>query len=48
VKGNDLIKCVQGIVEISGVKKQAVIGMMKDKIKIDGVDCLLNKKILEG
>ena len=30
------------------IKKNVIVGILKDKIKIDGVDCLLNKKILEG
>ena len=30
------------------IKKNVIVGILKDKIKIDGVDCLLNKKLLEG
>ena len=45
-----LIKCIKvDKVEISGVfKENVVIGILNEKIKIDGVDCLLNKKLLEG
>ena len=50
VKGNGLIKCFKvDKIEIDGmVKNNVIVGILKDKIKIDGVDCLLNKKILEG
>ena len=30
------------------IRKNVIVGILKDKIKIDGVDCLLNKKLLEG
>ena len=50
VKGDGLIKCFKvDKIEIEGmIKKNVIVGILKDKIKIDGVDCLLNKKILEG
>ena len=36
-------------VEITNlVKKNIIVGLLNEKIKIDGVDCLLNKKLLEG
>lgn len=50
VNGEGMIKCIKvDKIEISGVlKKDVVVGILNEKIKIDGVDCLLNKKILEG
>ena len=50
VKGEGLIKCFKADkIEIEGIiKKNVIIGIMQSKIKIDGVNCLLNKKILEG
>ena len=50
VNNTGLIKCIKvDKVEISGVfKENVVIGILNEKIKIDGVDCLLNKKLLEG
>ena len=50
VKGDGLIKCFKvDKIEIEGlIKNNVIVGILKDKIKIDGVDCLLNKKILEG
>lgn len=49
VKGDGLIKCFKASIEIEGRRKNnVIIGIMNDKIKIDGVNCLLNKQILEG
>lgn len=49
VNNSGLIKCIKADkVEINGlVKNKVVIGMLEEKIKIDGIDCLLNKRLLE-
>ena len=31
-----------------GIRKHVLVGILKDKIAIDGVDCILQEKILEG
>ena len=45
-----LIKCFKADkVEVNGITKyKTIVGVLDQKIKIDGVDCLLNKKLLEG
>lgn len=45
-----LIKCVKvDKILINGkIKEKVIVGMMEEKIKIDGIDCILNQKILEG
>ena len=51
VNGNGLLKCVQAKkIDIKGVgiKKNVLVGLMDEKILIDGVDCILNTKLLEG
>jgi len=50
ITNNGLIKCIKADkVEINGVSKyKVIIGLLDEKIKIDGIDCLLNKKLLEG
>lgn len=36
-------------IEIDGlIKEDVIVGILNEKIKIDGVNCLLNKKLLEG
>ena len=49
VNNSGLIKCIKvDKIEINGkVKKKVIVGMLEEKIKIDGIDCLLNKKLLE-
>lgn len=49
VKGSGLIKCYKiDKIEVNGIiKNKVIVGILKDKIKIDGVSCLLNKKLLE-
>lgn len=49
VNNNGLIKCFKADIEINKKKyNQTIIGLLESKIKIDGVDCLLNNRILEG
>ena len=50
INGTGLIKCIKvDKIEINGlIKKGVIVGILNEKIKIDGVNCLLNKKILEG
>lgn len=50
ITNNGLIKCIKADkIEINGLfKYKVIVGLLDEKIKIDGVDCLLNKKILEG
>jgi len=49
VNNEGMIKCfkVDKIIINNKVIDKVLIGIMNDKIKIDGIDCLLNKKILE-
>lgn len=44
-----LIKCFKADKVIINEKtyEKVIIGVLKNKIKIDGIDCLLNKKLLE-
>lgn len=49
IDNNGLIKCIKpDKIEINGKAKKALVGFIDKGIKIDGVDCLINKKILEG
>ena len=50
VNGKGIIKCFkEDKIEINKtIKKDIIVGLLDEKIKIDGVDCLLNKKLLEG
>ena len=50
VNNQGMIKCFKADkIEINNlVKKNIIVGLLNEKIKIDGVDCLLNKKLLEG
>ena len=50
VNGSGIIKCFKADkIEIDDLTKENIIvGLLNEKIKIDGVDCLLNKKLLEG
>ena len=50
VNSEGIIKCfkVDKILINDLIKKNVIVGLLTDKIKIDGVDCLLNKRILEG
>ena len=50
ITNNGLIKCIKvDKIEINGIfKYKVIVGLLDEKIKIDGIDCLLNKKLLEG
>lgn len=50
ITNDGLIKCIKADkVLINGkFKSKVLIGLLDEKINIDGIDCLLNKKILEG
>jgi len=50
ITNNGLIKCIKADkVKINGIfKNKVIVGLLDEKIKIDGIDCLLNKKIMEG
>ena len=50
VNNQGMIKCFKvDKIEINNlVRKNIIVGLLNEKIKIDGVDCLLNKKLLEG
>ena len=50
VNNNGLLKCIKAnkiYIENIGYRKKFLIGLT-DKINIDGVDCILNEKVLEG
>lgn len=50
VAGSGLLKCIKAkkiYIENIGYKKKFLIGIT-DNINIDGVDCILNEKLLEG
>ena len=44
-----LIKCFKAdkVIINNKVINKVIIGIMNSKIKMDGIDCLLNKKLLE-
>ena len=49
VNTNDLLKCIipnKIFIHNVGYKKNVLIGLM-DEINIDGIDCILNPKLLE-
>lgn len=48
INGNGLLKCYKVDIYIEGVgfKKKVLVGLI-DSINIDGVDCILNTKLLE-
>lgn len=50
VNNTSLIKCIKvNKIEINGViKNNVIVGMLESKIKMDGINCLLNKEIMEG
>ncbi len=49
VNHSGLLKCFKADIVINNkLYNQIVIGLLEEKIKIDGVNCLLNQKILEG
>lgn len=51
VNDKGLLKCIKANkidIEGYGVKTKFLVGIMDDKICIDGVNCILNDKLLEG
>ena len=51
VSGSDLMKCIKVNkidIENVGIKENVLIGLGNDYFKLDGVDLLLNSKLLEG
>lgn len=50
IDNHSLIRCIKpDKIEINGVliKKKVLIGLLNQKLKIDGVGCILNERILE-
>lgn len=50
ITNEGMIKCIKADkILINGIYKyKVIIGLLEEKIKMDGIDCLLNRKILEG
>ncbi|MEG0026314.1 MAG: sigma-E processing peptidase SpoIIGA [Bacilli bacterium] len=49
--GNSLLRCFPVshiVIKKIGVRKNVLVGVMNDKINIDGIDCLLNNQLMEG
>ena len=42
-----ILKCFKADIEIKNVKYHIIVGLLDKKINLDGVDCLLNRKIME-
>ena len=50
ISSHDLLKCIKVdkiYIEKIGIRKKLLLGLT-DNINIDGVDCILNEKLLEG
>ncbi len=50
ITDNGLLECVlvrEVFIDTVGIKKNVLLGVIKEKIKIDGVDCILQTKLLE-
>lgn len=50
VSGKGLLKCIKATqidIEGVGIKKNFLVGVMEEKINIDGVNCIINTKLLE-
>ena len=50
ISGIDYMKCIKAnelIIENIGIKKDVIVGISNDKLKLDGVDLLLNLKLME-
>lgn len=48
---NGLLECIslkKVYIDDVGIKKNVLLGFIKEKITIDGVDCILQTKLLEG
>lgn len=51
ITNSGLLECVllkEIYIERIGIRKNILLGFMKESIKIDGVDCILQTKLLEG
>ena len=51
VSGESLLPCIKASyidIEKVGRRENFLVGLMEDTILIDGVDCILNEKIMEG
>ncbi|HHW68714.1 MAG TPA: hypothetical protein GX747_00015, partial [Tenericutes bacterium] len=51
VNYSGVINCIKInniIIDNKQINKEMLLGLMDDKIKIDGVSCILNEKIMEG
>ena len=51
INNNSLLKCIKlSKIEIKGhgVYKNLLLGIIEDNYKFEGVDVILNKKIMEG
>ena len=50
ISGNDLMKCIKANkidIENIGIRKNVIVGISNDYLKLDGIDLLLNSKLLE-
>ena len=48
---NGLLECInlkQVYIDSVGIKKNVLLGFIKEQINIDGVDCILQTRLLEG
>lgn len=51
ISENGLLECInisKVYIDKIGIRKNVLLGFMKEKITIDGVDCILQTKLLEG
>lgn len=51
IDSNGLLKCVEVnsvFIKDVGIKKNVLLGFIDKKISIDGVDCIIQEKLLEG
>lgn len=51
ISGKSTIKCIpikELYINNKRVKKKALLGISRKKIKMDGIECILNSKVLEG
>lgn len=50
VIGNNIIECIKPAkieIDKKEIKQEILVGYMKHKIRIDGIDCILNYKVME-
>lgn len=50
VNNNSLIKCIKVKIKIDGkdINKKVLLGLSKNKLNLEGIDCIFGKSILEG